>query len=168
MKLHLKRERAALEPRNEPYWEKTPIGKQGRVLGYRKIDANIGTWVARMRDENNLKRYQKLGLDSEDFGYEQAYEAARVWFAGRDGGISDDEITVAEACREYVEDRLEKKGDACAHDAQERFKLYVYDKPFGACKVAKLRTQRTMSNGGAIPNSASNPQTALAARSRRP
>ena len=43
MKLHLIRVRAALKPRNEPYWDDTPIGKKGRVLGYRKIDADTGS-----------------------------------------------------------------------------------------------------------------------------
>ena len=95
-----------------------------------------------MRDEHNRKRYQKLGLDTPDFGYEQAYEAARKWFEGRDAGIVDEDITASDACREYVEDRREKKGDATARDAELRFQKYVYDTPFGAIKVVKLHTPR--------------------------
>ena len=62
IRLHLTRERSALAPRREPYWG-APLGR-GRVLGYRKLDANSGSWVARMRDDSNRKVYQKLGLET--------------------------------------------------------------------------------------------------------
>lgn len=140
IRLHLKRTIAALKPRREPYWG-APLGR-GRVLGYRKIDADTGSWVARMRDEHNRKVYQRLGFDAPAFGYEQAHAAALAWFNGRDAGVEDGETTVAGACREYVTDRREKKSAACAHDAEKRFERTVYDTPFGSMKVAKLRTPR--------------------------
>lgn len=63
MKLHLTRERAALTPRREPYWG-APLGN-GRVLGFRKLDANTGSWIARMRDEANRKVYQNAVLETQ-------------------------------------------------------------------------------------------------------
>ena len=95
-----------------------------------------------MRDEHNRKRQEALGLDTPQFGYEQAYTVARKWFEGRDAGVEDEDITVAEACREYVADRREKKGEATARDAGLRFRKYVYDKPFGSIKVAKVHKPR--------------------------
>jgi integrase len=139
--LHLIRVRAALKPRNEPYWS-APLGKRGRVVGYRKVDTNTGSWIARMRDESNRKRSHFLGADAPGFGYEQACEAARKWFNGCDAGVTDEEIRVEDACREYVTNRREVKGEACADDAEQRFERTVYGKPFGAIKVAKLRTPR--------------------------
>jgi hypothetical protein len=93
IELHKVRVRAALKPRNEPYWG-PPLGR-GRVLGYRRIDATNGSWVARMRNEHNRKVYQKLGFETAVFGYEDARAAALKWFEGRDAGIDNDEITVA-------------------------------------------------------------------------
>ena len=84
IELHKVRVRAALAPRNEPHWG-PPLGR-GRVLGYRKIDARTGSWVARMRDEGNRKVYQKLGFETATFGYEEARTAALQWFEGREAG----------------------------------------------------------------------------------
>jgi len=93
LKLHLTRERAALAPRREPCWG-APLGK-GRVLGFRKLDINTGSWIARMRDESNRKVYQNLALDTPQFGWDEARTAALKWFDGRDAGIADESITVA-------------------------------------------------------------------------
>lgn len=140
IELHKVRVRTALEPRSEPYWG-PPLGR-GRVLGYRKIDADTGSWVARMRDEAGRKKYESLGYHSDTFGHEEARAAALKWFDGRDAGISDEVVTVADACRDYVKDRRRKKSEGCAHDAEKRFERTVFDTPFGALPVAKLRTPR--------------------------
>lgn len=138
--LHKVRVRTALKPRREPYWG--PPLARGRALGFRKIDAQTGTWIARMRNETGHKEYKALGYFSDTFDYEKAREVALRWFNQQDAGIVDDVLTVAAACREYVADRRREKGDACAHDADKRFERTVYNKPFGAIPVAKLRTPR--------------------------
>jgi integrase len=138
--LHKVKVRDALEPRREPYWG-APLGR-GRVLGFRKIDADTGSWVARMRTETGQKVYKSLGFLTEAFRYEEAKAKAEEWFAQRDAGVSDDTITVTAACREYVDDRRREKGEATAHDAEMRFKRTVYKSAFGSIPVSKLRTPR--------------------------
>jgi integrase len=134
-------------PRHEPYWG-APLGK-GRVVGFRRIDANTGSWIARMRNETGRKVYKALGdalappgSVTPTLDYEQARAAALKWFEGRDAGVEDDKITVADACRAYVDERRRSKSEACAHDAEMRFKRTVYGTAFGGIMLAKLRTPR--------------------------
>lgn len=138
--IHKVRVRDALEPRREPYWG-APLAR-GRVLGFRRINADTGSWVARMRNETGHKVYKALGYITATFGHENAREAALAWFRAQDAGVLSDEATVADACREYVEDRRRERGEACAHDAKKRFERTVYGTPFGAIPLAKLRTPR--------------------------
>jgi integrase len=138
--IHKVRVRAALKPRREPYWG--PMLAKGRTVGFRKIDDERGSWIARLRDEHGVDRYKALGHVSEQFGYEAARAAALKWFEAADAGVSSDVVTVTDACKEYVEDRRREKGEATAHDAQKRFERTIYGKPFGAVALSKLRTPR--------------------------
>jgi integrase len=95
-----------------------------------------------MRNETGHKIYKALGFVRKGFDYEEARKAAQSWFDAQDAGIAGDDDTVADACREYVRDRRREKGEACAHDADKRFERTVYDTPFGAIPLAKLRTPR--------------------------
>lgn len=134
------RVRAALPPRREPYWG--PPLARGRSLGFRKIDAETGSWVARMRNETGHKVYRALGYLSETNDYERAREAALEWFKAQDAGVLNAETTVAKACEAYVDDRKREKGDACAHDAKKRFERTIYGTPFGRIPLSKLRAPR--------------------------
>ncbi len=138
LEIHKVRVRAVLKPRREPYWG--PALGRGQALGFRKIDAETGSWVARMRDESGGKVYRALGYLTADLDYEAAREAAERWFRQRDGGVADDKATVADACRAYVEDRRTAKGEATAHDAELRFKRTVYGTEFGSIPLSRLRT----------------------------
>src|SRR5208337_1291343 len=128
--------RTALEPRREPYWA-PPLGLN-QSMGYRKIDAERGSWVAR-RKENGRKTYKALGPETATFGFIEARTAAMKWFADVDRGISGDRHTVSDACKEYVKDREREKGEACAHDAKMRFKRTVDGTPFGDRPLDKIR-----------------------------
>lgn len=134
--IHLAHVRRLLKPRREPYWS-APIAR-GQYIGLRKIDASTATWIARMRDESGRQVYRSLGYVGQ-FDFDKAKDAARAWFKNREAGISDDVRTVADACREYVDDRRREKGEAAAHDAEMRFKRYVYDDAIGARQLVKLR-----------------------------
>jgi integrase len=129
--------RRGLNPRREPYWG-PPLGLN-QSLGYRKIDAERGSWVAR-RKENGSKTYRALGSETPSFGFIEARAAALKWFADKDRGISSDRNTVSDACKSYVEDREREKGKACAQDAKMRFKRTVDGTPLGDRPLDKVRT----------------------------
>ncbi|MGH8140350.1 MAG: tyrosine-type recombinase/integrase, partial [Steroidobacteraceae bacterium] len=50
---------------HEPYWG-VPFDR-GRALGYRKITADKGTWIARLRSDETSKKYlyEPLGSNQE-------------------------------------------------------------------------------------------------------
>ena len=107
-------------------------------MGYRKIDAERGSWVAR-RKENGRKTYKALGPETPTFGFIEARAAALKWFADVDHGISSKPHSVSDACKSYVEDREREKGAACAQDAKMRFKRTVDRTAFGDRPLDKLR-----------------------------
>jgi integrase len=136
--VHKARVRDALPPRREPYW--AGIGKKGCHVGFRKIDAQRGSWIARRLQPDKTKLYRALGDERDAFGFDQAVEVARGWFAELDAGIvNHDDATVETLCREYVEDRLREKGEACATDLRQRFARTVDGTAFGRTPVAKVR-----------------------------
>ncbi len=134
--IHLSSVRAKLAPRREPYW--TTLAK-GRHLGYRKIDATRGSWVARLNFEGK-QIYNALGADGEGFGIDEARVLALSWYALKADGIRTDEVvTVADAARRYVDDRKASKSEACAHDTELRFRRTVYSSALGKVELAKVR-----------------------------
>ena len=62
--------RKKLNPRPEPYWQKT---SKGRFVGFRKLDSG-GTWIARLG-----KKQKRLGNEIE-FTYTEALAAANEWY----------------------------------------------------------------------------------------
>lgn len=137
--LHKVSVRKALDARREPYWA-APIAP-GRFLGFRKIDAERGSWIARARTEDDRQQYRALGALTAKFDYDAAVAAAREWFAELDAGVTaKDRMTVEDACEDYVKDRRREKGDRCAADAEWRFKNAVYDTKLGRTELTKLRT----------------------------
>jgi integrase len=127
LRLDTKKGRDALDPRPAPYFTKL---SKGRSLGFRKLADGSGTWVARLRTDAGKQEYEPLGELSEAFGYDQARSAAETWFRDFDRGIGaargDTPVTVAFACREYVDERRRNKSVATAHDANRRFEREVY------------------------------------------
>jgi integrase len=129
--------------RTEPYWG-APIVR-GRFLGFRKISAVAGSWVARMRGENKagklVQRYHALGNCTDRFGYNEAKADAEVWFAAVEAGEGTDTSvrTVAAACRAYVTELRNGHREATAHDAEKRFERCVYGDGLGGKSLPKLR-----------------------------
>jgi integrase len=133
--IHLKKVRAKLAERQEPFWA-PPLGTN-QSLGYRQKGG--GSWIARFK-ESGKYRYKALGPCTETFDFHEAKEEARKWFADLERGVSSDGETVETACRAYVKDRRTEKSEANAHDAMKRFERTVYGTEFGARLLDKLRT----------------------------
>jgi integrase len=130
--------RNSLPPRREPYWG-APV-ERGLYLGFRKLDAGWGTWIARLRDEEGRQRYKSLGHASNDFDYDGAKQKAVAWAKAARAGVETGELkTVADACRAYVENRRKQKGEGTAHDAKMRFQRYVYENSLGSVLLDRLR-----------------------------
>ena len=113
-KLDTRSARVRLSPRAEPYWAAIAPGHH---LGYRRLGAHGGTWIAKMRDPKSGQRWKhSLGpaddaLDADGattLSFAQAQERARAWFAAPKAGIGAEDIltapyTVAAAMRDYLD-----------------------------------------------------------------
>lgn len=140
IELHKVTVRNRLEPRREPWWG-APIAR-GRHVGLRVNEGAAPTWIARLYADDGSGRktqqYHSLGVLTPEFDYDQAVAKAREWFKLRDGGVkTDDVVTVADACRAYVEERRRSKSEDCANDAAARFERSVYGRKEGERAKAK-------------------------------
>lgn len=137
--LHKTGVRHALAPRREPHWG-APLSR-GLYVGFRKIDAERGSWIARRFDEETRKHsYKSLGWATVNFDYDKAKVDATAWAAALCAHVTDKVVTVSDACKQYVTDRRRVKGEQTAHDAEIRFKKRVYDDALGSRSLAKVRT----------------------------
>lgn len=132
-KIDSKTARAKLEPRREPYWSRI---EEGLFLGYRKLEQGEGTWIARLRDGAKQK-YRALGTFAN---YDEAAKAAHDWRKQFDQGVVRTDLTVADACKEYVAHLKTEKGAGSSADAEGRFTRLVYEAPIGKIPLAKLKT----------------------------
>jgi integrase len=82
-----------------------------------------------------------LGFLTLSFDFDQARTAAEAWFRTRQTGVTDEVVTVEDACRAYVIDRRREKDEATAHDADMRFRRTVYETAFGRRPLVKLRAE---------------------------
>ncbi len=111
--------RAKLPQRRDPYWH---LIAEGQHLGYRR-GATGGTWIARIYDPVNGRRFESLGaaddvIDADGhsvLSFQQAQEAARAWF-GRLAQIESGEVqggsyTITQAMADYVanQERVKRK-----------------------------------------------------------
>ncbi|MEO5606699.1 MAG: integrase [Polaromonas sp.] len=133
--------RDALKARHAPYWLKI---RASCHLGYRKTTADSkGAWIARIRDDGTGK-YQLHSLGSLDTvlghrRYDEAVKLAMQWFEHRSMGGASKAITVADACRRYVEKLHDAGRVNTADDAEARFKRWVYsDAKLGNMPMMKL------------------------------
>lgn len=134
--------RDKLPPRREPYWG-API-ERGLYLGVRKLELGAN-WIARWRDDDGKQNYHAIGpvQPGDKDTYTNAVKAARAWLKRMHAGVKSTQVeTVADACREYVQDRRSEKGDATATDAEQRFARTVYDSELGKLSLDRLTTKR--------------------------
>jgi integrase len=132
------KEREALSPRREPYWQRL---RPGCFLGFRpSARGGAGTWIARTYSEDECAyRLKALGDFGELPGKEQfaaakkeAERIAQIIEAG--GEVRSPLRTVADACRAFA------NGDK---DIDARFRRHVYDDPISRVKLTRLRRRHT-------------------------
>jgi integrase len=128
--------RAALLARREPYWARI---QGGLYLGYRKLKVGEGTWIAR-RQSGKRKQYFSLGTFTDVRAFDSATEAAKLWLRQLEDGVSSKPLTVADACREYVDNLKARKSQASSNDANGRFERLVYTSNIGNVLLSKLKT----------------------------
>lgn len=123
--LHKASTLAALDVRRDPHWG-APIAT-GQYVGFRKLDATRGTWIARYRTPEGKQKFNSLGAASATFTYDAAKAAAQAWFATQTGlKPSARGLTVEQVCRAYVDDRRTASGEAAARDIDMRFRRTIY------------------------------------------
>ena len=152
--IHQVGERERLAPRREPYWGRRLA--LNRTLGYRKINAKSGSWIARLQKPGGKREFKALGIDSESFGYEEAHLAAAEWFALKDGGVADSGLTVKAACAKYVSTlRDQKKLEGTAHDAEMRFERLVNNDVLARVRLVDLKKHHMQTWVSGLKGSAS-------------
>jgi len=121
MDLSRKRDRAALQVRREPHWQKLA---KGAYLGYRR---GAETWHARYRDAKGKQHWQPLeGITPDDF--DEAKKAAEKWLATFMGAAvrSPKRATVKAALEAYLTYLRRQGRPETATEAEGRFKLTVW------------------------------------------
>lgn len=134
MDLSKVKDRDALKPRREPYWQRI---RPGCFIGYRpSAREGAGTWIARAYDEQSrgyrLKALGSFGDKQKNERYAAAKKEAESFaeIVESGGHAEDRPETVEEACRRYAKQNAEAEG---------RFKRHVYSDPIAKVKLAKLR-----------------------------
>lgn len=133
--LQSKTGRAELASRPAPHFVRL---ESGLFLGYRAMKSGVGTWIARKRGDDGKQSTFALGTFAE---YADAARAARKWAGAVDAGVTDHRVTVAEACKFYVENMKTNNSARAANDTDARFKRLVYDNRIGAIPLAKLKPE---------------------------
>lgn len=129
-----KGKRDKLKPRREPYWARL---EKGGALGFRKLAVGDGTWSARWTDDEYKKHYKSLGKFDT---FDAAAKEARRWLASCTSGASPKTVTVADACRSYVNALRMEQRLKTAHDAEGRFRRLVYGTAIGKTDLDRLKT----------------------------
>jgi hypothetical protein len=150
-KLDTRSARAKCAVRREPYWAKLSTG---RYVGYRRTSRDIGTWIARFRDEGGRQHYKALGAADDaveadnrsTLMFNQAQEQARIYFesiarqlAGHEAPLKGP-YTVEIALSEYLAQR--KRRGAKGVDADERAANARILPTLGKLEVARLTAKQ--------------------------
>jgi len=117
MKIDTIAKRIRLKLRREPYWHKI---SKGRYLGYRRTQSG-GSWIARVRGEDNKQKYHVLDNGLE---FEEALKAAAEWM-GNVGDIENHRYTLKNAVDDYVKYLEINNSKQSSHDVDLRLKKHL-------------------------------------------
>lgn len=131
VELQSKTARRKLSPRREPYWHRLAAGFH---IGYRVLTQGDGTWIAR-KTEGSKKKYHALGTFDD---FDEAVKAAHSWKASSEAGVVKFDVTVEDACNDYLADIKSRKGEKAASDVKGRFRRLVFETPLAKVTLSKL------------------------------
>lgn len=134
--------RSKLKPRRAPYWHRLSTGCH---VGFRKMTASSdGTWLAQVYDGGTRKQTRKSLGAFDALPLSQRFDAAKkeaeklAEHLGHGGNAED--LTVKQACKEYVKHLRAEAKEGTAVDAEGRFRRLVDDDKIGAIALRKLAT----------------------------
>jgi len=117
MKIDTPAKRLRLKLRREPYWHYI---SKGKFLGYRRTKSG-GSWVARMRGDDNKQKYHPLG---NDLKFEDALKAANEWMDSI-GGVDNHRYTLRNAVDDYVMHLEINNGKQSSRDVELRLNKHL-------------------------------------------
>jgi integrase len=134
MDLSKVKDRGALAPRREPYWQRL---RPGCFLGYRpSVREGSGTWIARGYDDQSrryvLKALGAFGMLAPRDQFAAAKQEAEAFAEYIQSGGTNErkKDTVELACRDYA---------ATDEGTYRRFERHVFNDPVAGIKLTKLR-----------------------------
>jgi integrase len=141
--------RAKLPAEREPHWHRIA---EGQHLGYRKLAANEGTWIARYRVAGKkIRRYKALGAadgpgkpanGTHVLSFQQALDASLRWFSELAkvdaAGVQIGPYTVADAAHDWL---AAWTGSALSKANSEGNLRNHIAPALGRIEVAKLKRQ---------------------------
>jgi len=117
VKIDTSAKRLRLKPRREPYWHQI---SKGKFLGYRRTNSG-GSWIARMRGDDNKQRYHALRNVLE---FEDALKAANEWMESV-SGIDNHRYTLRNAVDDYVKHLEINNSKQSSHDVKLRLNKHI-------------------------------------------
>lgn len=141
--------RAKLPIEPEPHWHRIA---EGQHLGYRKLAANQGTWIARYRVSGKKdRRYKALGAadgpgkpanGTHVLSFQQALDAAQSWFSELAkvdaAGVQIGPYTVADAAHAWI--TAWTGSETGKRNAEGNLKNHIL-RALGHIELAKLKRQ---------------------------
>ncbi len=117
MKIDTSAKRLRLKLRREPYWYQISLG---RFLGYRRTNSG-GSWIARMRGDDNKQRYHALGNGLE---FEDALKTTNEWMESI-SGVENHRYTLRNAVDDYVKHLEINNSKQSSHDVKLRLNKHI-------------------------------------------
>lgn len=135
MKIDTSAKRLRLKLRREPYWHQI---SKGKFLGYRRTNSG-GSWVARMRGNDNKQRYHSLGDYTK---FEDALNAASAWMESV-SGLDNHRYTLRNAVDDYVKHLEINNSKQSSRDVKLRLNKHITSRllniELSSLKTAQLK-----------------------------
>jgi len=117
VKIDTSAKRLRLKLRREPYWHQI---SKGKFLGYRRTSSG-GSWIARMRGDDDKQKYHALGNDLE---FDNALKATNEWMESI-SGVESHRYTLRNTVDDYVKHLEINNSKQSSHDVKLRLNKHI-------------------------------------------